>query len=229
MELVDLLGDAARANQHGTAVICGGERLAYPALADLATRCAENLATAGARPGDRVAALFPNCHLYLATYFAALHSRLVLVPINLRLHPNEVHQILRHSGARLLIGEPRSVARVFDQEPLPTREGWVIRALDGFASEDPGDAIAGAAQLYYTSGTTGSPKGVILTRDNLAAHAAMTIEELAFTGDDTWLHAAPMFHLADAWAVWTVTAVAGTHVMIPRYDANAAFERIESA
>ena len=229
MELVDLLGNAARSNKRKTAVICGVERLAYPDLAGLAARCAENLTSAGARPGDRVAALFPNCHLYLATYFAALQSRLVLVPINLRLHPKEIRQILRHSGSRLLIGDPQSVARVFDQGPLATREGWVIRALDEFAGEAPADAVAGAAQLYYTSGTTGSPKGVILTRDNLAAHAAMTIEELAFTGDDTWLHAAPMFHLADAWAVWTVTAVAGTHVMMPRYDPDTVFDRIESA
>ncbi len=229
MDLGDLLETAARENKRENAVICGGERLAYPDLADLATRCAEDLARAGARPGDRVAALFPNCHLYLATYFAALQSRLVLVPINLRLHPNEVREILHHSGSRVLIGDPQSVARIFGRGPRPSEEGWITRVLDGPGGEDPAELIEGAAQLYYTSGTTGRPKGVILTRDNLAAHAAMTIDELAFTGDDAWLHAAPMFHLADAWAVWTVTAVAGTHVMMPRYDPDAAFEQIESA
>src|SRR5206468_10992331 len=85
----------------------------------------------------------------------------------------------------------------------------------------------GATHLYYTSGTTGGPKGVVLTRANLEAHVALTLDELRFDAADVWLHAAPMFHLADAWAVWTATAAGATHVLMPRFDAVAAFDLME--
>ena len=83
------------------------------------------------------------------------------------------------------------------------------------------------AQLYYTSGTTGKPKGVILTHKNNYVHAGWTIDELRLTSDDVWLHVAPMFHLADAWAVWTVTKCGGTHVIVPSFEPQAVLEAIE--
>src|SRR5439155_1153469 len=82
---------------------------------------------------------------------------------------------------------------------------------------------AGAAHIYYTSGTTGRPKGVVLTRANLEAHVRLSLRALAFDKRDVWLHAAPMFHLADAWAVWTATAAGATHVLLKRFDPAAAF------
>jgi acyl-CoA synthetase (AMP-forming)/AMP-acid ligase II len=82
------------------------------------------------------------------------------------------------------------------------------------------------AQLYYTSGTTGRPKGVILTHRNNAAHADGTIRELKLTQDDRWLHVSPMFHLADAWAVWALTKVGATHVMIPGFDEKPVLDTI---
>src|SRR2546427_448721 len=64
----------------------------------------------------------------------------------------------------------------------------------------------------------------VLTGGNLGAHVDMTLQELGFSARDAWLHAAPMFHLADAWAVWTVTAAGGTHVLLPRFEPAAALE-----
>ena len=72
------------------------------------------------------------------------------------------------------------------------------------------------AQIYYTSGTTGRPKGVMLTHKNVTVHALGTIAELHLTDRDVWLHAAPLFHLADAWATWAITWVGGTHVLVER-------------
>lgn len=83
------------------------------------------------------------------------------------------------------------------------------------------------AQLYYTSGTTGKPKGVILTHKNNYIHAEWTIEELSLTSADVWLHVAPMFHLADAWAVWTITQCGGTHVIVPSFEPQEVLEAIE--
>ena len=234
MNPASLLGDAARRHTAGVAVRCGDLALGYPDLLRLSGTMARAFEREGASPGDRVAALFPNCHLYLAAYFAALTSGVVLVPLNTRLHPHETAAILRHSGARLLFGDARLIGPLFETEPGLAGpgaagrggEGWALAALAA-GDNEPGDAAgAEAALLYYTSGTTGRPKGVVLTRDNLAAHTAMTVDQLGFDARDAWLHAAPMFHLADAWAVWTTTAVGGTHVMLPRFDPAVAMDRI---
>ena len=83
------------------------------------------------------------------------------------------------------------------------------------------------AQIYYTSGTTGRPKGVMLNHGNVASHALGTIAELHLTDSDVWIHVAPMFHLADAWATWAVTWVGGTHVMVPHFEAKPVLEAIE--
>ncbi|MBF0477069.1 MAG: AMP-binding protein, partial [Deltaproteobacteria bacterium] len=74
------------------------------------------------------------------------------------------------------------------------------------------------AHLYYTSGTTGKPKGVMLTHKNVTTHALAAIAEVKITDADVWLHAAPMFHLADAWATFAITWVGGKHVMAPEFD-----------
>jgi acyl-CoA synthetase (AMP-forming)/AMP-acid ligase II len=74
------------------------------------------------------------------------------------------------------------------------------------------------AHLYYTSGTTGRPKGVILTHRNVTTHAIAAIAEFQLSDTDVWFHVAPMFHLADAWATFAITLVGGRHVMLPAFE-----------
>jgi len=83
------------------------------------------------------------------------------------------------------------------------------------------------AQIYYTSGTTGRPKGVMLSHKNVTTHALGTIAEVHLTDSDVWVHVAPLFHLADAWATWAVTWVGGTHVLVREFDARAVLETIQ--
>ncbi len=83
------------------------------------------------------------------------------------------------------------------------------------------------AQIYYTSGTTGRPKGVMLSHKNVSTHALGTIAELHLTDRDVWVHVAPLFHLADAWATWAITWVGGTHVLVREFEAKVVFEVIE--
>jgi acyl-CoA synthetase (AMP-forming)/AMP-acid ligase II len=83
------------------------------------------------------------------------------------------------------------------------------------------------AQIYYTSGTTGRPKGVMLSHKNVTTHALGTIAEVHLTDGDVWIHVAPLFHLADAWATWAVTWVGGTHVLVREFDARVVLETIQ--
>lgn len=83
------------------------------------------------------------------------------------------------------------------------------------------------ANLYYTSGTTGNAKGVMLTYENVSCHALCTISELKITDADVWLHAAPMFHLADAWAIYALTASGGCHVCLPFFKPGEALRLIQ--
>ncbi len=223
MDPLALLDTACRGDRR-PAVLCGRTRLDYRELRDLAERIGRALETEGARPGERVAALFHNCHLYLACYFAALLRRYVLVPLNVRLSRREMRAILEHSGARVVIGEP-ALAAPLCAGGAPDPGGWLAGPTGHAGAAET--AAPDAVHLYYTSGTTGRPKGVVLTTGNLRAHVALSQEELQITAADVWLHAAPMFHLADAWAVWTVTAAGGTHVLLPRFDPGAALDLIE--
>jgi len=83
------------------------------------------------------------------------------------------------------------------------------------------------AQLYFTSGTTGRPKGVMLTHGNIGTHAQGTISELGLSASDVWLHAAPMFHLADAWATLAITQAGGRHVFAPRFEEGPVLDLFE--
>ena len=131
-----LLAAAAVRRPRGAAVICGATTLDYPGLRALAERMGGAMAGAGARPGDRVAALFPNCHRYLACYFAALDRRYILLPLNLRLLPGEMRGLLEHGGARLVVGDPEFLALLSGHVGIAPRaheDGWAIARLPSVA------------------------------------------------------------------------------------------------
>jgi fatty-acyl-CoA synthase len=223
-----LLDEAARRHGDRAALHCGGRWRSYRDVAAIQERMAEGLRAAGARPGDRVAAFFPNCHLFLAAYYAALRSSLVLMPMNLRLAPPETEAVLRRGGARFLLrsaeGDGFTIAPVPAASPAPPG-AEAVAVAGGRAAAAPAEG----ALLYFTSGSTGEPKGVLLTLANLAAHAEMTLRALRFSSGDVWLHAAPMFHLADAWAIFTATAAGAGHAFLPRWDGGAARDVVAAA
>ena len=235
MNLTESLYKVARLYPDKVGVICGEDRFTYREFAARVYQLAEVLSTHGIAKGDRVAIIHQNCHYFLEAYYAAAFLGVILCPLNYRLSARELVFILKDTGAKAIIAQPQFSQLV--QESLDRVEGsidvfWTSKGTipkDGVSIEalmqpfkgNVEDVEAGGddiAQLYYTSGTTGRQKGVMLTHKNVAHHALGTIAELKMTDEDIWIHAAPMFHLADAWATWATTWVGGTHVMIPEFE-----------
>jgi acyl-CoA synthetase (AMP-forming)/AMP-acid ligase II len=202
-------------------------RWTYGELAGRVRARAHHWRELGILPGDRVAILDWNSNAFLESYFAAAALGAILCPLNHRLAVPELAEILNDAGARLVLAAPGFASVI---AALRSRAGSVehwtgcdAELPDHGASFTPAVvAHDDVAQLYYTSGTTGRPKGVMLTHRNVCVHADWAVRELALTGRDRWGHFAPMFHLADAWATFALTQVGGVHVMTPRFEADGA-------
>ena len=239
MPLNELLPKAVRLYPEKEAVVCGELRMTYVDFAARVWRLAWGLWNLGLGKNDRIAVLHENTHEYLEAYFAAAHLGIILVSLNHRLSKKELAGILSDSESRLLIAQgvfydkaedlPQSVSTlekiIWTRGDADLLNGDAIKyeaMLENYPDQPPpGPAIHDddVAHLYYTSGTTGRPKGVMLTHKNVKSHALGTIAELHLTDQDRWFHVAPLFHLADAWATFALTWVGGKHVLLPSFDA----------
>jgi fatty-acyl-CoA synthase len=232
---------------HRTAVVCGNERFTYKHFADRAARLGGALKNAGVKPGERVAFLSLNCHRLLEAYFGVLEAGAVLLPLNVRLSSGELAYILKDSGATVLFLEKEflNVVDSFRSE-LSTVKSFVL--LDGppqadwLSPQSYEDRLAGTppyqadimeidedevAELFYTSGTSAKPKGVMLTHRNVYLHALHVCLTFDATRDFAQLHTIPLFH-ANGWGVAHILAlVGGKHVMLRRFDCAQIFKLIE--
>jgi acyl-CoA synthetase (AMP-forming)/AMP-acid ligase II len=227
VDLFSLLRDTAARDPGRTALIDGAHTASYAEAHAAAERLAAALAQRGVGPGDRVACLAHNSADCFFAYFAAARLGAILVPLNTRLLPEELQPVLRHAEARLLVADDAHGALAAALAPALPGGIASFAELRTANAEVPSPApidAATVAQLYYTSGTTGQPKGVMLTHGNVGRHARAAVRELSLAGTDRWAHIAPMFHLADAWAVFAVTLVGGVHVFLPRFTAPAALD-----
>ncbi|MFQ5682941.1 MAG: long-chain-fatty-acid--CoA ligase [Candidatus Binatia bacterium] len=241
MYLTEILPRAAAAYPNKVAVVCGQIKLNYREVADRVGRLAYTLTGLGVGPGERIALLHSNCHRSLEAYFAAAHAGAVLVPLNCRLTARDLAYIIDDTESRVLFAdatwgklateaatqahtrctlvwspsgdENRRGPSSLDYETSLLTAGSHPLGEPRVKEDDP-------ANIYYTSGTTGHQKGVVLTHRNIYSHALATIADLRLSDSDIWAHVAPMFHLADAWATWAMTWVGARHVMLGRFDAK---------
>lgn len=247
MPLNELLPKAARLFPHKEAVVCQDIRLTYQELAQRVWQLSNALDHLGIKMGDRVAILHENTHEFLEAYLAAAHLGVILVPLNHRLAPKELNMILEDSQAHLLISQEgfrEKVNKVRERGSVLEKVIWT--GLDQGSGGEKDAAYESllarhsteppqprpiqddhVAHLYYTSGTTGRPKGVMLTHKNVKSHALGTIAELHLTDRDNWFHVAPLFHLADAWATFAMTWVGAKHVLIPSFEPRKVLQLIQ--
>ena len=211
------------------AVICGDVRLTYAETWERCRRLAGALRGLGVGEGDGVAVVGPNSHRYLELYQAVPGAGMVIVPLNQRHTSEELRYALEDSGAKILF-DGRD-----DEAPLSSVE-HIVDLGDGyeelvrgarpadFSDDLPEDAVAG---LFYTGGTTGTAKGVMLTHRNLVANAMHFQVCWPFGRDTCWLVVAPLFHLAGSIAVLATVWNAGRQVVLPAFEAGTALDLVE--
>jgi long-chain acyl-CoA synthetase len=208
MNLAQLLHAAARRLPQAPAIAVGARTVAtYGEFAARAAGLAAGMTGRfGLAPGDRVALAMKNCPQYYEVMFACWHAGLAAVPINAKLHPKEVAYIIGNSGAKICFATPDLAGGVAGCEVIDVASPAYSRleaAPAAPADVRPDDL----AWLFYTSGTTGVPKGAMLTHRNLLFASQAYFADIDRLGPgDAILHAAPMSHGSGLYGVPHVAA-----------------------
>ncbi len=209
-------------------VVSGGRQFTYAEFGERSERLATALSAAGIQPGDRVAYLSFNNHQLLEGYYGVIQARAIVMPLNVRLSLPELAAILNHSGARFLLYETEFEPLIEKLRPCcPAIERSI--ALDGHYEEfvatghpERADVMSydemAAGELFYTSGSTGIPKGVMLSHRTLYLHGlsvACLMEQPESIVD---LHTIPLFH-ANGWGRPQSSTMHGfKQVMVRRFE-----------
>lgn len=240
MLLQEMIEFAAIRSPRRTALVHGGQSLSFAELAERVERVAAGLQTRAA-PGDRVAVLSENTAPFVELYYAAPKAGMILTPLNYRLHPDEWAELLSHAEPRVLIGERALLDRILpSRERFPSVEAIVAtdqaaageeaydallatdRPFEAPASQSPDDV----AWILYTSGTTGRPKGAMLTHRSLFAGVAATAIARPVGAEDVYLFPFPLCHVA-GYNVLLFHLHGRPVVLLRRFDVGEVLDAVE--
>jgi long-chain acyl-CoA synthetase len=226
----ELLREAAARNPGGEALVCGPERLTYAGLEAAVERCAAALQAVGVGKGDRVAMLLGNGIPFPVMLFAALRIGAIAVPMSVREQAPGIAYMLAHSGAKLLAYDAGLADRLPAPEETPQLAHRVEVAPGGLSAlpllAEPGGEPPAAvdeedtAIILYTSGTTGRPKGAMLTHLGIC-HSAMHFEScMGLTSGDRAVVAVPMSHVTGVIAlIAAMVRAAAALIVMPAFRA----------
>ena len=226
MIYVHSLGRALQFYPGRAALARDGRLLTFRELHTRVESIAGTLTKNGFGVGDRLALLLPNGPDYIELMYACSMLGVIAVPLNTRLSTKEIdrvledarpHGIVRHSSFAVP-GVQLSWQQVVDEEPLPIRGDSAPRVF-----YDP-EAVLG---LIYTSGTTGQPKGVMVTHGNILADIHNFNYWMRYTEGGIYLHAAPIFHIADFPSMFAAPAFGARQITIPKFSAQTFCETVE--
>jgi fatty-acyl-CoA synthase len=233
-----------------TAVICGDNRFTYLEYGERVNRLSNGLLGLGVKKGARISYLGYNCHRLLEAFYGIPQIGAILEPLNIRLVPDDFRYILNESEPTVLFldkdfipqiesirSDIPSVEHFFLLEAMADAPAWIEGTYE--------DLLAGAspappfplgqypfeeddvAEIFYTSGTTGKPKGVMLTHRNLFMHAMSLMAVEFMDQTDIQVHLIPLFHVNGWGTPHYLTAKGGTHVMVQKFDPLSTLEIIE--
>ncbi|GLW29633.1 long-chain-fatty-acid--CoA ligase [Actinoplanes regularis] len=245
LSLATVLAESARRYPDKVAVIDAGARITYRALWQQAREYAAGLSELGIGAGDTIAVMIPNVADFPRVYYAALAVGARVVPVSLLLTPEEVAYVLTDSEADLLVTHSAFLqvgagaaqlagTRLVNVGPLPAdlpnpperleEVSARVPALHTYVTREAEDV----AVILYTSGTTGKPKGALLTHLNLVMNAAVNVFDVhPITGDDIVLGCLPLFHTFGQTVGMNATfRLGGTLVLLPRFSGEAAIDLI---
>ncbi len=242
------LSYAERQYSGRTAIVCGANRFTYKQFGERVAHLAGALLQAGVKPGDRVAYLGVNSHQLLEAYYGVLEAGAVLLPLNIRLSAGELSYILNDAGATILFIDKQFLPLVDSfRESLTTVKTFCL--LEGtpeadWLAPDNYEVFLGnatphradvtsikedeVAEIFYTSGTSARPKGVMLTHRNIYLHAAHLCISFGAQNGMVGLHTIPLFH-ANGWGVaHLLTMLGGKHVLLGSFECKEVFRLIEA-
>jgi fatty-acyl-CoA synthase len=227
-------------------VVCGEERFTYREFDERSDRLSTALLSLGVKKGDRVAYLSFNCHRLLEAYYGVPQIGAILLPLNIRLTPGELTYILNDAAPGVLCFDPEFIPLVETMRPhVPsvlryvalreTKPAWAHPLFydDLLAAFEPARIDYreidenSVAELFYTSGTTADPKGVMLTHRNLYLHAFYTAAAQPTTDHDVHLYTVPLFHVNSWGAPHILTLSGGRHVMLKKFDPPAVLALVQ--
>lgn len=243
MQITSMIRRAAQINPNGVATIFQDRQQSWREMLDRVARLAGALQNQGMKPGDRVALLSLNSDRFIEYYFATVWGGGAMMPMNIRWAAPECAYALNDAGAEILIVDEafKDVAAQVKSQvkglktliycgDLETPAGMLnYEEILAAAAPAPdagrgGDDLAG---VFYTGGTTGFPKGVMLSHTNFYVGGVANAHEINMQEGTVYLHAAPMFHIADLIWFSANTFMAGTHVVIPMFTPDATLAAIE--
>lgn len=234
MNMASSLMAVAQRFPRGPAVSHGAETLDYESLARRARAIGGSLRASGLEPGDRVVLCMQNCRAFFEMLYGIWCAGLCAVPANAKLHPLEIQHIVSNAGARLCVTTGALAAGLEGVMPGETRlvvsddatyREWIQAEPAPVAERGPEDA----AWIFYTSGTTGRPKGAILSHRALLFMCQCYYADVDFVdGRDTVLHAAPLSHAAGLYALPHLARGGHQVILSGGFDPEQVFSALEA-
>jgi len=222
-------------------VVCEEKRFTYGEYCRRVRQMSNALIRSGVQKGDRVAYLGYNCHHLLELFYAPVINGAILEPLNIRLAARDFEYIINESTPRILFldkdfipviqsirGKIPSVHNYIILEKEIGLPGWITGSYEEMVESASGQrfyplgsypfAEDDTAEIFYTSGTTGKPKGVMLTHRNLYLHALCAMSMMTVRETDVQIHLIPLFHVNGWGTPHYLLAKGGKHVMVKKFD-----------
>ncbi|PID04057.1 fatty-acid--CoA ligase [Sporosarcina sp. P2] len=243
---------AARTYPEKLAIIDGKHKFSYRELINRTAKLKQSLQGKGIKKGDRVGMLMLNDFRYIELMYGVTALGAIVVPLNIRSNPEELAFILNNAGVTILyihkeflpvvpylkgnvsgvrhfiLAEDAKLMESIESDDIESYEKLIDAQPDGklaYEGVDDEDIVG----IFYTGGTTGRPKGVMLTHKNLTVNSYHMLANIKCAEDDVYLHAAPMFHLADQASTNLFTMLGATHAIIRMFTPQGVLQAIQDA